>query len=107
MQKGFSLLELIIALAIAGTTLLGLQILLQSQLRNSEYSWRYREAVDLAASALECRAYDGYSLLPSKNGYSLTETVADLYPRRSVTVSVRWAENNAVELHRDYYPGSL
>jgi prepilin-type N-terminal cleavage/methylation domain-containing protein len=105
MKKGFSLLELIIALAVVGAALLGLQILLASQLNVGGHSWRYREAVDLAASALECRTYDGYSLLPSRNGYILTETVADLHPRRSVTVSARWDENNSVELHRDYYPG--
>lgn len=110
MRKGFTLLELLISLALIGTVLLGLQILLRTQLMISEHSWRYREAVDLAANALECRTYERYLYRPEKTGYVWSETIAYPVPGQlSVTVTVTWqdstAQENSVALHRDYFRG--
>jgi len=110
MKKAFTLLEVIISLAVIGTVLLGLQVLLRIQLNYGDHTWRYREAIDLAASWLETRTYEQRLFTPERTGYAVEEIISSPQSgRRDVTVFVRWTDsistNNVISLQREYYRG--
>lgn len=112
-NHGFTLLEVIIAMAILAIGILGLTKMQISSIRGNDTAWGFTEGATRAADSIETLigfAYDDQGLVDgtvNQGKYTINWTItpADPVPNvKKITMNVTWNENGKAKLFTaDYY----